>query len=152
MKLTVNVTLINCHCIPSHLVIVLGSAIFWLKINSLPVKSTSHWRKGPLNHCKNIKSKFRGLKATCGTKCSETRQMSHCSSRQHEQQVGVTSNNTASTSCEIVGPQNVDYLNCKKKNSIVFIFKKRKEKKRMPINARSLPEFSVCSSDITFAY
>ena len=33
IKLVVNVTLINRHCIPSPLVTVLGSAIFSLKIN-----------------------------------------------------------------------------------------------------------------------
>ena len=90
IKSIVNVTLINQHHTPSPPVTVLGSAIFSLKINSLRGKSILHGRKGPLDHYKNIKSNFSRLKATCGTKCSETWQMSRCSSKHHVQQTGVT--------------------------------------------------------------
>ena len=146
IKLIVNVTLINRHRIPSPMVTVLGSAILSLTINSLPVKSTSHWRKGHHDHCKNIKGILSGLKATCNTKCSETSQMSRCLSKQHVHQIGITANNTDSTSHEMVGLQNVDCLNCTK--TTLF---RLKNKKRMPVNARSLPEFSVHPSDVTFS-
>ena len=63
-------------------------------------------------------------------------------------QIGVTANNTDSTSREMIGPQNVDYLNCTK--TVLFLFKNNK--KRMPINARLLSEFNVRPSDVMFAY
>ena len=75
---------------------------------------------------------------TCGTECSETSQMSHCLSEQHVQEIGVTANNTDSTSHEIGGLQNLDYLNCTK--TVLFSLK---NKKKMPINTRSMPEFDV---------
>ena len=133
-------TLINRHRILSPLVTVLGSAIFSLKINSLPVKSTSHWRKSPHNHCKNIKGVLCRLSVTCSTKCSETSQMSCCLSKQLVQQTGLKLR-------EMVGLQNVDCLNCTK--TVLFPLK---NKKRMPVNARSLPEFNVNPSDVTFSY
>ena len=147
IKLIVNVTLINRHRIPSPMVTVLGSAILSLRINSLPVKSTSHGRKGHHDHCKNIKSILSGLKVTCNTKCSKTSHMSRCLSKQHVHQIGVSANNTDSTSYEMVGLQDVDCLNCTK--TVLFPLK---NKKRMPVNARSLPEFSVHPSDVTFSY
>ena len=58
------------------------------------------------------------------------------------QQIGVTASNTDSMSREMVGPQNVDYLNCTK--IVLFSFK---NKKRMPVNA-----MSPRPSDVTFAY
>ena len=73
--------------------------------------------------------------------------MSCCLSKQHVQQIRVTVNNTDSTSREIVGLQNVDSLNCTK--TVLFSLK---NKKRMPVNARSLPEFNVCPNDVTFSY
>ena len=94
-----------------------------------------------------MKSIFRGLKATCDTKCNETPQTSRCWFKPRVQQIGVIANNTNSMSREMVGPQNVDYLNCTK--IVLFSFK---NKKRMPVNARSLPEFSVHPSDVTFSY
>ena len=127
IKSIVNVTLINHHLTPSPLVTALRPDIFSSKINSLWVKSTSHWRKGPLNHCKNTKSILSRLKATCSTKCSEESQMSRCSSKQHQQQIGVTANSTNSTSREMVGLQNVDYLNSTK--TVLFSLK---NEKRMP--------------------
>ena len=147
IKLIVNVTLINRHRIPSPMVTVLGSAILSLRINSLPVKSTSHGRKGHHDHCKNIKSILSGLKVTCNTKCSKTSHMSRCLSKQHVHQIGVSANNTDSTSYEMVGLQDVDCLNCTK--TVLFPLK---NKKRMPVNARSLPEFSVHPSDDAFSY
>ena len=63
------------------------------------------------------------------------------------QQIGVTANNTDSTSLEMVGLQNVYCLNCTK--TVLFPLK---NKKRMPVNARSLPEFSVHPSDVMFSY
>ena len=118
-----------------------------LKFTSTEEQSTSHWKKGPHDHCKNIKSIFSRLKVTYNTKCSETLQMSCCLSKQHVQQIRVTVNNTDSTSREIVGLQNVDSLNCTK--TVLFSLK---NKKRMPVNARSLPEFNVCPNDVTFSY
>ena len=53
----------------------------------------------------------------------------------------------------MVGPQNVDYLNCTK--TVLFSLKKRereREREKMPVNARSLPEINVHPSDVTFAY
>ena len=67
--------------------------------------------------------------------------------KQHVHQIGVTANNTNSTSCEMVGLQNVDCLNCTK--TVLFPLK---NKKRMPVNARLLPEFNVYPSDVTFSY
>ena len=58
------------------------------------------------------------------------------------QQIGVNANTNDHTSCEVVGPQNVDYLNCTK--IVLFSFK---NKKRMPVNAMSLRP-----NDVTFAY
>ena len=147
MKLIVNAMLINHRRTPSPVVTMLGSAIFSLKTNSLWVKCTSHWRSS-LDHCKNIESKFSGLKATCGTKCSETIawQMSRFSSKQYVQQIGVIAKNTDSTSGEMVSLQNVDHLNCTK--TVLF---SSKNKNRMSINAsRLLPEFNVYPSDVTF--
>ena len=69
--------------------------------------------------------------------------MSCCLSKQHVQQIRVTVNNTDSTSREIVGLQNVDSLNCTK--TVLFSLK---NKNKMPINTRSMPEFDVCP----FAY
>ena len=54
-------------------------------------------KKRSCQSLQEYKSKFSGLKAACGTKCSETWQMPHCSSKQHVQQIGVTANNTDST-------------------------------------------------------
>ena len=54
------------------------------------------------------------------------------------QQIGVNANTNDHTSCEVVGPQNVDYLNCTK--TVLFSLK---NKKKMPINTRSMPEFDV---------
>ena len=139
--------LIDCNHTSSTLVSVLELAIFSLKINSLWVKSTSHWRKGPLNHCKNTKSILSRLKATCSTKCSEESQMSRCSSKQHQQQIWVTANSTNTTSREMVGLQNVDYLNSTK--TVLFSLK---NEKRMPVNARLLPECNVHPSDVAFSY
>ena len=89
-----------------------------------------------------MKSIFRGLKATCDTKCNETPQTSRCWFKPRVQQIGVIANNTNSMSREMVGPQNVDYLNWTK--TVLFSFK---NKNRMPVNAMSLRP-----SDVTFAY
>ena len=48
----------------------------------------------------------------------------------------------------MVGLENVDWLNCPK----TVLFPLKKKKRRMPVNARSLPEFSVNPSDVTFSY
>ena len=129
-----NVTLINHHRTPSSLVTVFGSDIFSLKIKSLWVKSTSHWRKGPLDHRRNIRSKLSELKVTCRKRCSETWHMSRCLSKQHVQQIGVTANNTDSTSREMIALQNVDHLNCTK--TVLFSLKDKKNAGNCLVAAR----------------
>ena len=63
------------------------------------------------------------------------------------QQIGVAANNTDSTLHEMVGLQSVDCRNCTK--TVLFPVK---NKKRMPLNTSSLPEFSVHPSDVMFSY
>ena len=92
-----------------------------------------------------MKSILSRLKATYNATCSRTPQMSCCLSKQHVQQIRVSANNTDSTLHEMVGLQNVDCLNCTR--TVLFPLKKIK---RMPVNARSLPEFNVHPSDSMF--